>query len=258
MIHNAIRSQKDSVLKAPHLTVRPDENRNVEMRKARIAAEENPASIFNRSALKDYQGKKLSPLQESIMKLQEQMHELKENEEMKPEQKDELLKTMTKQLEQLEKQLAEENAKKQEENSAGSVKKKDEEGVLGKEQSKEEKEAQSLIAAGAGLQRVKSLQTEAETNKGKAKAAQWELDYAVSKPEVMIRISLLRGKEKSTSWKKRQQVCKRKWAKSDKMIGKKQKKMTMSRIIKINMSSGLTSAAFVSVNLLDEGEMAKS
>lgn len=68
-------------------------------------SQKSKAAVFQHSTLSDYDGKKLSPLQESMMKLQDQISSIKSKDNMDKKTKDDLVKTLTAQLEDLQKQL---------------------------------------------------------------------------------------------------------------------------------------------------------
>lgn len=68
----------------------------------------HPAATFKHASEADYTGKKLTPLQRSIVQLQEQITKAEANDKMSQEAKEDLLKSLNEQLKAMEEQLTKE------------------------------------------------------------------------------------------------------------------------------------------------------
>lgn len=188
MVENSLQNGRQTVIKKPHLMMQASEKKKNEMARA-VKEKEDKAAVFAQSSKEDYSGKKLSPLQKGILDLRERILKIKEDESIGKEEKDKLLQDMNKQLKLMEDQLVKETERemaegKEEEDAANGVKKAEEKGgkLADKDQLKEGGLAQAMIGAGAGLERMDAMDGLAEKDKGRAKAAQRELDYAVNHP----------------------------------------------------------------------------
>ncbi|MEX5284894.1 hypothetical protein QCO44_04440 [Selenomonas sputigena] len=141
--------------------------------------------------------KKANPLQENISRLQARIEEVKGNDEMRPEAKDALLKTMMQQLADLQKQMAEAmraDKKSEDENDApGSVR--DRFGTANVQDKKSGKKSQEdarladLLSAGASLQQSKESGAFAAKAQSVAQRMERELDYATNHPIEALRLT---------------------------------------------------------------------
>ena len=113
--------------------------------------------------------KKANPLQENISRLQARIEEVKGNDEMRPEAKDALLKTMMQQLADLQKQMAE--------------------AMRADKKSREDARLANLISAGASLQQSKESGAFAAKAQSAAQRMERELDYATNHPIEALRLT---------------------------------------------------------------------
>lgn len=141
--------------------------------------------------------KKANPLQENISRLQARIEEVKGNDEMRPEAKDALLKTMMQQLADLQKQMAEATRadKKSEDESDASGSARDRFGTASVQDKKVDKKSREdarladLISAGASLQQSKESGAFAAKAQSAAQRMERELDYATNHPIEALRLT---------------------------------------------------------------------
>ena len=113
--------------------------------------------------------KKANPLEENISRLQARIEEVKGNDEMRPEAKDALLKTMMQQLADLQKQMAE--------------------ATRTDKKSREDARLADLLSAGASLQQSKESGAFAAKAQSAAQRMERELDYAINHPIEALRLT---------------------------------------------------------------------
>ena len=143
--------------------------------------------------------KKANPLQENISRLQARIEEVKGNDEMRPEAKDALLKTMMQQLADLQKQMAEATRadKKSEDESDASGSARDRFGTAsvqdktGDKKSQEDARLADLFSAGASLQQSKESGAFAAKAQSAAQRMERELDHAKNHPIEALRLTNL-------------------------------------------------------------------
>ena len=143
--------------------------------------------------------KKTNPLQENISRLQTRIEEVKGNDEMRPEAKDALLKTMMQQLADLQKQMAEATRadKKSEDESDAPGSARDRFGTASVQDKKSDKKSQedarlaNLLSAGASLQQSKESGAFAAKAQSAAQRMERELDYATNHPIEALRLTNL-------------------------------------------------------------------
>ena len=141
--------------------------------------------------------KKTNPLQENISRLQTRIEEVKGNDEMRPEAKDALLKTMMQQLADLQKQMAEATRadKKSEDESDAPGSARDRFGTASVQDKKSDKKSQedarlaNLLSAGASLQQSKESGAFAAKAQSAAQRMERELDYATNHPIEALRLT---------------------------------------------------------------------
>ena len=141
--------------------------------------------------------KKANPLQENISRLQARIEEVKGNDEMRPEAKDALLKTMMQQLADLQKQMAEATRadKKSEDESDAPGSARDRFGTASVQDKKSDKKSQedarlaNLLSAGASLQQSKESGTFAAKAQSAAQRMERELDHATNHPIEALRLT---------------------------------------------------------------------
>ena len=141
--------------------------------------------------------KKTNPLQENISRLQTRIEEVKGNDEMRPEAKDALLKTMMQQLADLQKQMAEATRadKKSEDESDAPGSARDRFGTASVQDKKSDKKSQedarlaNLLSAGASLQQSKESGTFAAKAQSAAQRMERELDHATNHPIEALRLT---------------------------------------------------------------------
>lgn len=141
--------------------------------------------------------KKANPLQENISRLQARIEEVKGNDEMRPEAKDALLKTMMQQLADLQKQMAEATRadKKSEDESDASGSARDRFGTASVQDKKVDKKSRedarlaNLLSAGASLQQSKESGAFAAKAQSAAQRMERELDYATNHPIEALRLT---------------------------------------------------------------------
>lgn len=141
--------------------------------------------------------KKANPLQENISRLQTRIEEVKGNDEMRPEAKDALLKTMMQQLADLQKQMAEATRadKKSEDESDAPGSARDRFGTASVQDKKSDKKSQedarlaNLLSAGASLQQSKESGAFAAKAQSAAQRMERELDYATNHPIEALRLT---------------------------------------------------------------------
>lgn len=141
--------------------------------------------------------KKANPLEENISRLQTRIEEVKGNDEMRPEAKDALLKTMMQQLADLQKQMAEATRadKKSEDESDASGSARDRFGTASVQDKKGDKKSQedarlaNLLSAGASLQQSKEGGAFAAKAQSAAQRMERELDYATNHPIEALRLT---------------------------------------------------------------------
>ena len=141
--------------------------------------------------------KKANPLQENISRLQTRIEEVKGNDEMRPEAKDALLKTMMQQLADLQKQMAEATRadKKSEDESDAPGSARDRFGTASVQDKKSDKKSQedarlaNLLSAGASLQQSKESGAFAAKAQSVAQRMERELDYATNHPIEALRLT---------------------------------------------------------------------
>ena len=141
--------------------------------------------------------KKANPLEENISRLQARIEEVKGNDEMRPEAKDALLKTMMQQLADLQKQMAEATRtdKKSEDESDASGSARDRFGTAsvqdkkGDKKSREDARLANLLSAGASLQQSKESGAFAAKAQSAAQRMERELDYATNHPIEALRLT---------------------------------------------------------------------
>lgn len=141
--------------------------------------------------------KKANPLEENISRLQARIEEVKGNDEMRPEAKDALLKTMMQQLADLQKQMAEAMRadKKSEDESDASGSARDRFGTAsvqdkkGDKKSREDARLANLLSAGASLQQSKESGAFAAKAQSVAQRMERELDYATNHPIEALRLT---------------------------------------------------------------------
>ena len=141
--------------------------------------------------------KKTNPLQENISRLQTRIEEVKGNDEMRPEAKDALLKTMMQQLADLQKQMAEamrpDKKSEGEGDAPGSAR--DRFGTAsvqdktGDKKSQEDARLADLLSAGASLQQSKESGTFAAKAQSAAQRMERELDHATNHPIEALRLT---------------------------------------------------------------------
>lgn len=141
--------------------------------------------------------KKANPLQENISRLQARIEEVKGNDEMRPEAKDALLKTMMQQLADLQKQMAEATRadKKSEDESDAPGSARDRFGTASVQDKKSDKKSRedarlaNLLSAGASLQQSKESGAFAAKAQSAAQRMERELDYATNHPIEALRLT---------------------------------------------------------------------
>lgn len=141
--------------------------------------------------------KKANPLQENISRLQTRIEEVKGNDEMRPEAKDALLKTMMQQLADLQKQMAEATRadKKSEDESDAPGSARDRFGTASVQDKKSDKKSRedarlaNLLSAGASLQQSKESGAFAAKAQSAAQRMERELDYATNHPIEALRLT---------------------------------------------------------------------
>lgn len=141
--------------------------------------------------------KKTNPLQENISRLQARIEEVKGNDEMRPEAKDALLKTMMQQLADLQKQMAEAMRpdKKSEGEGDASASARDRFGTAsvqdktGDKKSQEDARLADLLSAGASLQQSKESGAFAAKAQSAAQRMERELDHATNHPIEALRLT---------------------------------------------------------------------
>lgn len=141
--------------------------------------------------------KKANPLEENISRLQARIEEVKGNDEMRPEAKDALLKTMMQQLADLQKQMAEATRtdKKSEDESDASGSARDRFGTASVQDKKVDKKSREdarladLLSAGASLQQSKESGAFAAKAQSAAQRMERELDYATNHPIEALRLT---------------------------------------------------------------------
>ena len=141
--------------------------------------------------------KKANPLQENISRLQARIEEVKGNDEMRPEAKDALLKTMMQQLADLQKQMAEATRadKKSEDESDAPGSARDRFGTAsvqdktGDKKSQEDARLADLLSAGASLQQSKESGAFAAKAQSAAQRMERELDHATNHPIEALRLT---------------------------------------------------------------------
>ena len=141
--------------------------------------------------------KKTNPLQENISRLQTRIEEVKGNDEMRPEAKDALLKTMMQQLADLQKQMAEATRadKKSEDESDAPGSARDRFGTAsvqdkkGDKKSREDARLANLLSAGASLQQSKESGAFAAKAQSAAQRMEREPDYATNHPIEALRLT---------------------------------------------------------------------
>ena len=141
--------------------------------------------------------KKTNPLQENISRLQARIEEVKSNDEMRPEAKDALLKTMMQQLADLQKQMAEATRadKKSEDESDAPGSARDRFGTAsvqdkkGDKKSREDARLANLLSAGASLQQSKESGAFAAKAQSAAQRMEREPDYATNHPIEALRLT---------------------------------------------------------------------
>ena len=141
--------------------------------------------------------KKTNPLQENISRLQTRIEAVKGNDEMRPEAKDALLKTMMQQLADLQKQMAEATRadKKSEDESDAPGSARDRFGTASVQDKKSDKKSQedarlaNLLSAGASLQQSKESGAFAAKAQSAAQRMERELDYATNHPIEALRLT---------------------------------------------------------------------
>ena len=141
--------------------------------------------------------KKTNPLQENISRLQARIEEVKGNDEMRPEAKDALLKTMMQQLADLQKQMAEamrpDKKSEGEGDAPGSAR--DRFGTAsvqdktGDKKSQEDARLADLLSAGASLQQSKESGAFAAKAQSAAQRMERELDHATNHPIEALRLT---------------------------------------------------------------------
>ena len=157
-----------------------------------LAQSSNGAPAANPAGLK-----KTNPLQENISRLQTRIEEVKGNDEMRPEAKDALLKTMMQQLADLQKQMAEATRadKKSEDESDAPGSARDRFGTAsvqdkkGDKKSREDARLANLLSAGASLQQSKESGAFAAKAQSVAQRMERELDYATNHPIEALRLT---------------------------------------------------------------------
>lgn len=146
------------------------------------------AAIFRKSTLGDYNEKELSPLQKSMMSLQEQIGKIQENENIDSGTKKELLENLNNQLEELKGQLEQDSStltsktnsdSDSDSNSLSTPK--DSNGI--KQPSQED-----IISMGSDLERVKTVRSTSVKIENEAKLEQKELDRAVNNPRENLQL----------------------------------------------------------------------
>lgn len=141
--------------------------------------------------------KKANPLLESISRLQSRIEEVKGNDEMRPEAKEALLKTMTQQLADLQKQMADamRSDKERKDGSDAADGTRDRFGTAnvqdrkGDKQSQEDARITDLLAAGSSLHQSKETGAVAAKAQSAAQRMARELDYATSHPIEALRLT---------------------------------------------------------------------
>ena len=141
--------------------------------------------------------KKTNPLQENISRLQTRIEEVKGNDEMRPEAKDALLKTMMQQLADLQKQMAEATRadKKSEDESDAPGSARDRFGTASVQDKKSDKKSRedarlaNLLSAGASLQQSKESGAFAAKAQSAAQRMEREPDYATNHPIEALRLT---------------------------------------------------------------------
>ena len=136
-------------------------------------------------------------MQENISRLQARIEEVKGNDEMRPEAKDALLKTMMQQLADLQKQMAEATRadKKSEDESDAPGSARDRFGTASVQDKKSDKKSQedarlaNLLSAGASLQQSKESGTFAAKAQSAAQRMERELDHATNHPIEALRLT---------------------------------------------------------------------
>lgn len=141
--------------------------------------------------------KKANPLQENISRLQARIEEIKGNDEMRPDAKDALPKTMMQQLADLQKQMAEATRadKNREDESDAPGNARDRFGTAsvrdrnGDKKSREDAHIADLIFAGASLHQSKESGAFAAKAQSVAQRMEHELDYATNHPIEALRLT---------------------------------------------------------------------
>lgn len=159
-------------------------------------SQNSKAAVFQRSTLSDYDGKKLSPLQESMMKLQDQISNIKGNDDMDQKTKDDLVKTLTAQLEDLQKKLddpqqAEEN--NDQKDKMEKQKDKTENNNLQKQSSSNDTPSDDgmydLIGMGARLDQAKTINSLSNKASSQAKLEKEQLEHDMNNPREALRLT---------------------------------------------------------------------
>lgn len=166
------------------------------------ASQNSKAAVFQRSTLSDYDGKKLSPLQESMMKLQDQISGIKGNDDMDQKTKDDLVKTLTAQLEDLQKQLN--DPQQAEENN--DQKDKTENNKLQPQSSSNNTPSDDgmydLIGMGARLDQAKTMGSLSNKANSQAKLEKGQLEHDMNNPREALQLkdkNIIAKREESIS-----------------------------------------------------------
>ncbi|MBP2630844.1 MAG: hypothetical protein H6Q70_1472 [Firmicutes bacterium] len=159
------------------------------------------AAIFQRSTLADYDGKKLSTAQEGMMKLQEQISSIKGNDDIDQKTKDDLVKTLTAQLEDLQKQL---NDPQQTEANNGEKDKK--ENSISQQPSSNGTSSDDgmydLIGMSARLDQAKTMGSLSNEASSRAKLEKEQLEHDMNNPREALQLkdkNIIAKREESIS-----------------------------------------------------------
>jgi hypothetical protein len=158
------------------------------------------AAVFQHSTLSDYDGKKLSPLQESLVKLQDQISSIKGNDKMDKKTKDDLVKTLTAQLEDIQKQL---NDPQQTEANDGEKDKK--ENSISQQSSSNGTSSDGmydLIGMGVRLDQAKTMGALSNKSSSQAKLEKGQLEHDMNNPREALQLkdkNIIAKREESIS-----------------------------------------------------------
>lgn len=142
---------------------------------------DSKAAIFQHQGISDYKDKQLNSLQVGIVKLQDQIAKLQDNEKLDKETKDEMLKNLNKQLDDIMKLLS--DPQQEEEESPLSV-----ENNKKNDQNASSGGIASMYGMGAQLDQVKSMGNMKVKMENQVQLEKNELDHAMNHPSEALRL----------------------------------------------------------------------